>query len=46
MVDEVCKYMKHMLLPEEIQTYIGVSKNKEDDVFNGGKTYFGSHIKE
>ena len=41
MVDEVCKEMKPMLFPEEIQIYFGASKNKDVDVVNGSKTYFG-----
>ena len=43
--DEVCKEMKSMLLSEETQRYFGAVKSKEDDVFNGGKTSFGSDMK-
>ena len=35
-----------MLFLEEIHIYVGSRKIKEDNVFNGGKTYFGSYPKE
>ena len=34
MVDEVCKEMKLMLLPEEIQIYVVSRKSKEDESQN------------
>ena len=41
MFDKMFKEMKPMLFLEEVQISFGAIKTKEDDVSNGGKTYFG-----